>query len=698
MTQPWWGKEAQPNPRVSIVRNPVSSSGQPELQTSTRSATVEAIRSRIPAYTPEWTNYRSTDAGRALLQLFSEQIEPTWQRLNLLPRKALIEFLSISGVTNLPATPAEAQLEFSVSDGATESILVPRGFQVSAPPATGQGDPVIFETEFDLYAAPAKIEKLYVQESSSFLELDVKSTAPFLPFGDNPIPGRALLVGLSGAAPSHDISFGIGIADVAGVPPPVPAGGIEPVTSTFAPLLAWEVLDGASYVPLEVTRDETGGFFRSGIIELVLPRRWRQGRPEGLEDKEDQQLRWLRLRIVFGEYDPSPRFSYLKLNVTRALAARTIRDEILEPVADSQGRQLRVSQTPVIPNSLVLEVDDGAFNSPIQNEIDQLNQTSTSNQQTVDATASTFGRQWSEVESLLLSGSEAEVYSLDSESGIVTFGDGVHGKQLPQGFRNVRAASYRVGGGTAGAVPADSITTMLSSAPFINAVTNPLPASGGTDRETQIDAVRRGPQEFRARGRAVTVADYALMAMRTPGAQVARAFGVSGFHPLLPGRPIPGVVGVFVVPPDRGEGPPTPDQDTLRAVASNLSEKLAPLGAEIVVAAPRYQRIRAIANIVADPTDVSGTIRRLLSELNTYLHPLTGGDDGQGWPFGGRLQYSVLVRRLLARVSGLLAISTLNFELDGLRILRCQDVPAAPYALFWPENHDVVVQQSEGPV
>jgi hypothetical protein len=628
-------------------------------------------------------------------------MEPVLQRLNLLPGKSLIEFLNITGAKHLPATPAESLLEFTISDGAQESVLIPRGFQVSAPPASGEGDPVIFETEFDLYGAPSKIEKLYVREGGSFLELDTKSADPFRPFGDNPIPGRALFIGLSGgAAPTRFISLGIGIAAVAGTPPPVSSGGIEPITGAFAPLVTWEVLDGTSYQLAEVVRDETGGFFRSGIIELSLPRRWRPGRPEGLEDKEDQQLRWLRLRIVYGQYDKSPQFSFVKLNMTRAVAARTIRDEILEPVPDSQGRQLRLSQIPVISGSLVLEVDDGGFASPLELEragtATQLAIVSAQNG-AVDEEPSEFGRRWREVDDLLESHSEDEVYVLDSETGIVAFGDGINGKALPIGFRNVRAARYRVGGGAAGAVGSDEIATMLSSVAFASAVTNPLKASGGTDRESQQDAIRRGPQEFRARGRAVTVADYALMASRAPGAQVVRAYAVSGFHPSLPGKAIPGVVGVFVVPPDRNEGPPTPDENALRAVAKNLNEELAPIGVEVVVAAPRYHRIRAIAGIVIDPiADASETIRRLLNEINTYLHPLTGGEDAQGWPFGGTLQYAVLVRRLLARTRGLLAVSTLNFVVDGLRVLGCTDVKPSAYGLFWPEGHEVIVREPEG--
>jgi hypothetical protein len=703
MTRIWWGKESRPPRGVRLTASRGTPyAQQPELLSALRKEIQDEVRARVRSYTPEWTNLRPTDAGMTLVKLFGEQIEPVIQRLNLLPKKSFIEFLSLAGVSALPATPAEAMLEFTVSNGAKQSVLVGRGFQVGARPATGQGDMVIFETKFNLMAAPAKIKARFAKEGSLFSEVAEEN---FRPFGERPITGRSFYIGLSGdVAPSSFLSLGIGIAAVAGAPPPVPSGGVAPLPVPSPPLLEWDVLDGSSFQPAEIVRDETGGLFRSGVVELRLPRQWRKGKIEGMGDEEE--LRWLRLRIVFGQYKASPQLSFIRLNMTRAVAARTIRNEVLQDVPNSNRRQMRLSQTPVIQGSLILIVDDGGFASVIDNETSaaQDQQTeSTSAQQNagadaIDSTPNDIpGRRWKEVESLLDYGPEAEVFVLDGAKGIVHFGDNRHGAAVPPGFRNVRAASYSVGGGAAGAVEADAIKIMLSSAPFITGVTNPLPASGGTDTESQQRAMNRGPQEFRARGRAVTVADYALLAMRAPGAQVARTHAVSGHHPAYPGRPIPGVVGVYVVPPDRNEGPPTPDAGTLRAVAEQLSKALAPSGVEVVAAAPRYHKIRAEVSVVVDPTaDTSDTVRRVLAELDTYLHPLTGGENGEGWPFGGTLVYTVLVRRLLANVRGVLAVPRLNLVVDGIRNGVCTDYTPTPHSLFWPEGHEVIALEPEG--
>ena len=55
----------------------------------------------------------------------------------------------------------------------------------------------------------------------------------------------------------------------------------------------------------------------------------------------------------------------------------------------------------------------------------------------------------------------SRVYVLDPATGVLQFGDGVHGAAVPDGFRNVRALVYQVGGGAAGAVEAETITTQI---------------------------------------------------------------------------------------------------------------------------------------------------------------------------------------------------------------------------------------------
>lgn len=654
MSAPWWTQDSAP---AALAPDGV----QPQLLPPQRKAVSARLKQRIPAYTPEWTRRDAHDPGMALVQLFGEQMEPVLQRLNRLPEKALVEYLGIGGVSPLPAAPARALLQFEAAADAPGSVQVPEGFQCSA---RSQGQLVVFETERTLYVAPGKLAQVALLQDGSLSDGVLPA---LLPFGDH--NRGTLLLGIEAdAAPGPRLALHIALDRGDGPPPPASTGGLQAAPATM-PVLTWEVLDAGSAQPAAVVLDETRGFTQDGAVELDVPASWRPS----LLAAGAEPLRWLRVRMVQGMEGAPPVVAAIRLNCVAATAARTVRDEVLQPVADSEGRQWSLARTPVLPGSLRLEVDEGGFEAdPVRVP-------------------------WKEVASLAGAGPDARVYTLDARSGVVSFGDGQRGQAVPRGFRHVHAARYRVGGGTAGAVPAKAISTMMNAIARLASVSNPLPAGGGTGEESQADAVARGPQELRTRGRAVTVADYALLAQRAPGASVARAHAVAGLHPDFPGLPQAGVVAVFVVPADGPDHALLPDAATLASVSKYLSEEVAPAGVEVVAAAPRYHRVRVEAGIVVDADASAGeTVSLVLEQLDRYLDPRTGGGRGRGWTFGGRIVYVELVQQV-AQVRGVHAVQHLNLVVDGTRVPACQDHAISAQGLLAPATHEVVVSAWEAP-
>jgi predicted phage baseplate assembly protein len=576
--------------------------------------------------------------------------------------------------------PARALLVFTASDAAPRSVLVPEGFQVSASAADGSGATVIFETERKLHAAPGQIELSFVQEGNRFYEVDLSgsdagNTEPA--FGSNPKPGSGLLLALnSGIEPQPNITIGIQLSAKSGAPPPVATGSVEPIAGIPQPFLRWEFFDGGSFEAAEVIRDETNNLRQSGVVELRSPRRWRPGTPAGIG--ADKPLRWLRLKIVFGEFDNAPTLAFVRLNLVAAVAARTVRNEVLEYIPDSDGRRLRLSQKPVLAGSLQLTVNEGVIGSTAQLASGD--------------TATGSPVTWKEVDDLNASGPDDRVYELDSATGELQFGDGIHGANLPRGFRNVVAERYQLATGSAGAVDAEQITGLVSSAPFLVGVSNPLPASGGRDEDSLQQTLLSGPEKIRARDRAVTTADYELMALLAKGADIRRAHAVAGMHAGLNGAGVPGAVSVFLLGPPRSDGPPYPDPGSLDAVSRYLSERIAPAGVEVVAAAPQFHRVgvRALLGIAAAADD-GNVIRQTLLELDAFFDPFHGGDQGRGWPFGGVVYHDALVRRLLERVDNLLAVSTLNLVVDGEALPTCTDFAPEPNTLLWPDTHELQV-------
>lgn len=98
----------------------------------------------------------------------------------------------------------------------------------------------------------------------------------------------------------------------------------------------------------------------------------------------------------------------------------------------------------------------------------------------------------------------------------IRFGDGVFGALPPAGA--VFTITYRVGAGAAGNVAADAITKVDPSSAMAGwLVTNPFPAEGGADEESDERVRRLAPQKFRAKQfRAVRPEDYEAAAQTLP--------------------------------------------------------------------------------------------------------------------------------------------------------------------------------------
>ena len=104
------------------------------------------------------------------------------------------------------------------------------------------------------------------------------------------------------------------------------------------------------------------------------------------------------------------------------------------------------------------------------------------------------------------------------------FGDDTNGLMPATGTQFT--AAYRVGNGTAGNVGADSLKNFAAGVladSLIVCCTNPLPASGGIDPETNAQICRRAPQAFMTQERAVTMQDYVNVTEQNPQIEEAAA-------------------------------------------------------------------------------------------------------------------------------------------------------------------------------
>jgi hypothetical protein len=132
---------------------------------------------------------------------------------------------------------------------------------------------------------------------------------------------------------------------------------------------------------------------------------------------------------------------------------------------------------------------------------------------------------WREVPDFLAAGPSDRVFvtalSADGET-TVRFGDGRRGARPPAGRDNLVAA-YRKGLGAAGNVRAGQLSIPLDRPLGLKETTNPLPASGGADPESDAAARRNGPLRALTVGRVVSLTDYRDFALGYPGVAKADA-------------------------------------------------------------------------------------------------------------------------------------------------------------------------------
>ncbi|MGD8834684.1 MAG: baseplate J/gp47 family protein [Desulfobacteraceae bacterium] len=132
-----------------------------------------------------------------------------------------------------------------------------------------------------------------------------------------------------------------------------------------------------------------------------------------------------------------------------------------------------------------------------------------------------------------------------TEDGFINigFGDGINGRRVPSGNNNVRV-TYRVGTGLGGNVQAGSLVKPVKPHPLIDALDQPLDASGGNDMEDKASLRQTAPATLLTLERAVSLKDFANLVAGHSSVWQARAFKQPVCHGYLE------VVDIIVVPAD----------------------------------------------------------------------------------------------------------------------------------------------------
>lgn len=444
---------------------------------------------------------------------------------------------------------------------------------------------------------------------------------------------------------------------------------------TDGPRLVWEHWSGADWLPVHV-EDETHHLALPGMANVLHP-----GAAPGapLLPRFGVPRAWVRARLAHDEAPRRSRVHGVHVNAVWASQLETFDAEVVGASTGEPGQVFFVRGTPVLEGEDVEVRELSGARAHVEEPMlrAELARAGIADVDVRSVPDPRSGRtaevwvRWHARRNLLFSAPGAREYAIERSRGRLLFGDGRHGMIPPAGRDNVRIRTYRSGGGVVGNASRGALAQILSGV-LAEGVTNPRPAEGGADGESLARLLRRGGAMVRHRRQAIAAGDYEALALEaSPAVAVARA--LSATHPS--GRHAPGWVTLEIVPHSH-DARPTPSFGLRQQVQRFLAARApAAIAHQIAVVAPAYLAIGVDAVVrPVNPAAGGVTLAAVQAALARFLHPLVGGPEDDGWPFGRDVYLSDLAA-LLESVAGVDYVETLALTLAGSPVGEHVDVP-----------------------
>ncbi len=614
----------------------------PNLDDKTFDQIVEDARLLISRFAPQWTDHNVHDPGITFIELFSWIAEMQHYQLNRITDDHKRAYLKLIGFCPHDRSPAKVDITFADVTGIT---FVGAGTLFD----TKLGDEKItFETEEDYYLVPVRISSIkskFDSKTADNTQANEKEGINYAPFGDSASQGAEIRVGLDSALPpGKDIALTVYLfeedLDLPG------SFGDEPEEVIASVSVVWEYLRrDEKWEPLTIKKDTTMSMTRSGKIIL-----------RGPAVMYEDEYYWIRCRLIKGQYEIIPIVSTILLNTISASQIETVKNEELIPGTGSPGHKVLLKKKPVIIGCLSIEVrnSDGKW------------------------------EEWFEVDTFEDSAPDDRHYMIDSEEGEVMFGNGLNGL-VPAESRDIRAGVYKTTLGSKGNIPA-GLAFRVSNI----AGKNLKEATGGQDPETVEQTIARARRDFKTPYRAITSHDYEQLAIATPGLRVDRAKALPDYHPQFPCIKIPGRVSVVVVPLSRKgrKAMPVAGDGFLKTVENHLNRHRL-VTTDIHVIGPVYVKVSVKCTVyVKKKSGPEKVEERLIRELNSFLDPLQGGPDKNGWPFG-RPVFPSEIYQLIDKVEGVNYVIDVLLSSGGKLLEKGKSIEISRNGLIYAGEHEI---------
>ena len=547
----------------------------PDAEIRNMEETMRLLKQKIPLMGTGWTDTGSSDPGITVLELFAFMNMTMQERLGEVTRAHLNKYRRLLGLMMEPGKCSRAVVDIKALDDKPHVLL--KGTKLVA------GD-VVFEADETKIVYDSRIERLYYASggrlsniSRVLSSINIKDYV----FGRDPGAGDAFYIGMTKPfwnTVSHSLYFWVDETAFRRNP-------FSEEFPFSMSAVRWEYFDGSGWKEAETVKDNTNGFLVSGYVTLgfgtpmertslenepplyylravltsadydIAPRinymslstvnasqRDTVCRTIMLSGTgEDRQTYLIEEALALEEtllvevrrdngewieypvgHGPQSRCNIIAVDDTKPFL---VFDKNVYGTAPGKGeRNIRVTcYKKGFEGERLLSFGTGLINQTYETEFTGVDWGSF---RLVTTKPTYYGKryyEWEKTDDLSDAGEDQRVYQLDMETGMVMFGDGIHGA-VPENNETIMIDSLAFSKGIDGNVKENEINRFVSNGmnEFLSAV-NHMKSGGGRDAETTEEMIKSFKTLKNRMRRAITREHYRELVMSTPGLAIERA-------------------------------------------------------------------------------------------------------------------------------------------------------------------------------
>jgi len=605
----------------------------------------EASEARIPTDAPQWSEYNLSDPGITFLEMLSWLSDIELYRLNRITPEHLQRFLALLG-DRYPTAKASSGMIVS-TEGISADIEIEAGAVIMLEIEKRER---LFVTKEKFYGNPARIEYIDILRSrgerqSITRTVDRGEIEPFYAFGEEPKEGDFFRLILD-RVPSQRLNLYIELEE-SDLPSYTSCENEDYHWFSLhdSVELEWSIVIDKRAYRLKPKEDRTLNLRYSGVISFVIDE------PMSIDSRDI----WIVCHLKKSSYMIAPFIKNIYLN--------TIEIEQKEQIVERVTSSGEVNQEILLSHASLLDSDGRGVSIEVESSINDR-------------------ESWDRVESLSHAKEDDLLFCYDNTKQSVLFGDGERGAIVPYGDTII--CSYMITQAERGVIASSVDGWRIEGFDGLNFY-NPKGVDGGvalSSYERRFELIR---EAMGIPTQAVTLEDYETLAKKTAGLRVARAKAFADRDH--------NHIRVVVVPYSRGDYPMPDDLFCKRVCRFLDSRRLITTAIEVVK--PNYTEVGVTLHL---KTLSSFDTRRIAKEtreaIEGYLHPLRGGDSGDGWSFG-RGVYLSDIYALVESIDGVSCVLDVLFNGEGIYDNRKKVYKIKDESLVRSLEHRVTFERSD---